>query len=86
MLCLLAFGLQAQTVLYTTNFDNASEWELGSANNFDTWTINNTYNCSNPTPDAGGGKYMHIYNDLDGEMCAYAAYYGIAGPAAVLQA
>lgn len=79
MLCLLAFGLQAQTVLYTTNFDNASEWELGSANNFDTWTINNTYNCSNPTPDAGGGKYMHIYNDLDGEMCAYAAYYGIGG-------
>lgn len=67
-----------QDTLYFNNFSGGSAgWSLGYANNFDTWVVNNRYNCSPATPDAGGGNYLHIYDDLGGEMCASAGYYGL---------
>jgi len=75
-LCIPVY-LQGQITLYSSQFNNSSGWTLGSANNFDTWVVNNEYACSTPTPDQGGGSYLHILDDLGGEMCAYAGFYGM---------
>lgn len=77
-ICLVTAAM-SQTIIYSNSFNNASGWSLGAANNSDTWIVNSVYNCSTPTPNAGGGGYLHIYDDLGGEMCAYAGYYGLGG-------
>ncbi|MBL0308577.1 MAG: T9SS type A sorting domain-containing protein [Bacteroidetes bacterium] len=67
----------AQTTIYSNNFNNSTGWSLTAANNGDTWTVNSSYNCSEPTPNNGGGSYLHIYDDLFGDDCAFANYYGL---------
>jgi hypothetical protein len=76
-LCLSSAAL-AQTVLYSNDFTAGSAgWSLGQANNFDFWVVNSTYNCATPTPDQGGGNYLHVANDLEGAYCAFAGYLGL---------
>jgi hypothetical protein len=79
LLCLLLpFSLQAQVTLYNNDFSGGSTgWSLGQGNNFDTWAVNSTYNCSDPTPNQGGGNYLHVTDDLNGEYCAAAVFLGL---------
>ncbi len=66
----------SQTI-YSNNFTGGSSgWTLGMGGNFDTWIVNSVYNCSDPTPNNGGGNYLHIYDDLFGEMCSFSGFYG----------
>lgn len=72
--------------LYTNDFTAGSAgWSLGMGGNFDTWIVNNVYNCSDITPNQGGGNYMHIYDDLFGEMCAFSGFLGF-GSAGIVYA
>lgn len=76
-LCISSAAL-AQNVLYSNDFTGGSAgWSLSQANNFDLWVVNNTYNCVTPTPDQGGGNYLHVANDLEGAYCAFAGYLGL---------
>lgn len=85
ILFLLFIGLthlnsSAQTTLYSNNFTAGSAgFSLGQANNFDTWVVNSIYNCSSTTPNNGGGNYLHIADDLGGDYCAHAGFYGFGG-------
>lgn len=77
----LALGISsaalAQNVLYSNDFTAGSTgWSLSQANNFDLWVVNNTYSCATPTPDQGGGNYLHVANDLEGAFCAFAGFLG----------
>lgn len=81
---LLPFTLAAQTTLYNNDFSaGGGDFTLGQGNNFDTWIVNNVYNCSSTTPNQNGGNYMHIYDDLGGDYCAHAGFYGSGGGATV---
>lgn len=74
----ISSAVMAQNVLYSNDFTAGSAgWTLSQANNFDLWVINDTYSCSAPTPDQGGGNYLHVANDLDGSYCAFAGFLGI---------
>jgi hypothetical protein len=75
---LLSISLNSfSQVVYTNNFTGGGAgWNLGAGGNFDTWIVNNIYNCSDVTPNQGGGNYLHIYDDLFGEMCAYSGFLG----------
>jgi hypothetical protein len=76
-LCISSAAL-AQNVLYSNDFTGGSAgWSLSQANNFDLWVVNNTYNCVTPTPDQGGGNYLHVANDLEPAYCAFAGYLGL---------
>ncbi len=78
LLLLFPLTINAQVVIYSNDFTSgAAGWSLGQGNNFDTWAVNSTYNCSDPTPDQGGGNYLHITDDLNGEYCASAVFLGI---------
>jgi hypothetical protein len=75
--CILCLVSTFSQVVYTNNFTSGSAgWTLGAGGNFDTWIVNNIYNCSDVTPNQGGGNYLHIYDDLFGEMCAYSGFLG----------
>lgn len=75
---LLPLGMNAQNLIYSNDFTAGSAgWSLGQGNNFDTWAVNSTYNCSDPTPNQGGGNYLHITDDLNGEYCASGVFMGI---------
>jgi hypothetical protein len=68
----------AQNVLYSNDFTAGSTgWSLSQANNFDLWVVNSTYSCATPTPDQGGGNYLHVANDLEGAYCAFAGFLGL---------
>jgi len=72
----ISFNSFAQ-VVYTNDFTSGSAgWNLGAGGNFDTWIVNSVYNCSDVTPNQGGGNYLHIYDDLFGEMCAFSGFLG----------
>lgn len=76
--CIIYNPLSAQNVIYNNDFSaGAIGFSLGQANNFDYWVVNSVYNCSTPTPNNGGGNYLHIANDLEGENCAFAGFLGL---------
>jgi hypothetical protein len=78
LLLLFPITMNAQVVLYSNDFTNGSAgWALDQGNNLDTWAVNDIYNCSVPTPDQGGGNYLHITDDLNSEYCASAVFLGI---------
>ncbi len=80
----LTLSATAQTTLYNNDFTaGGSDFTLGQGNNFDTWIVNNVYNCSSTTPNQNGGNYLHIYDDLGGDYCAHAGFYGSGGGATV---
>lgn len=77
LLLLIPALMQAQTTLYQNDFTSGgSGWTLQQGNALNTWIVNNVYNCTYPTPNQGGGNYMHVYDDLFGDFCAT---YVIAG-------
>jgi hypothetical protein len=80
ILTLICFAFQcafSQTALYSNDFTaGGGGWTLGQGGNFDFWTVNNVYSCSSTTPNAGGGNYMHIYDDLFSDMCAHSGFLG----------
>jgi|GEM_PF-5185768 len=79
-LLLFSSSLFSQTTLYTNDFSaGGGDFTLGQGNNFDYWVVNKIYNCSDVTPDQGGGNYMHIYDDLFAENCAFSGFYGSGG-------
>lgn len=79
-ICVFSSMAHAQTILYSNNFTAGSAgFSLGQANNFDTWVVNSIYNCSSTTPNNGGGNYLHIADDLGGDYCAHAGFYGFGG-------
>ncbi len=68
----------AQTTLYSNDFTaGSSGWSFTGGNAWgDMFTVDNTYDCTVPTPNKGGGKYMHVAQDPDlgFEFCAYATF------------
>ncbi len=72
LLSLLAgFTATAQTTLFQNNFTaGPSGWTLQQGNAFNTWVVNNVYSCTYPTPNQGGGNYLHVYDDLSPDYCA----------------
>lgn len=83
--CSIQFSGNAQTIIYSNNFTAGSDgFSLGQANNFDIWVVNSIYNCSSTTPNNGGGNYLHIADDLGGDYCAHAGFYGFGGSGSCL--
>lgn len=75
---LIPMGMNAQNIIYSNDFTAGSAgWSLGQGGNLDTWAVNSVYNCSDPTPDQGGGNYLHITDDVNSEFCASAVFLGI---------
>jgi hypothetical protein len=78
LLFLFPASIFAQNVIYSNDFSGGSVgWAFTAGNNFDLWVVNSTYTCSSPTPDQGGGNYLHVADDLNGDYCAAAGFLGI---------
>ncbi len=63
----------AQTTLYNNDFTSGSNgWSFSTQNQVNDWIVNNIYNCSTPTPNQGGGNYLHVYDFLFAtDYCAF---------------
>lgn len=66
----------SEYLLYSTNFNETTHWNLGTKTN--KWIINNQYICSGTltanTPNNGNGNYLHVYSNVSiplyGGTCA----------------
>lgn len=81
---LICYFGNSQTIFVDSFSNGGGNWAF-DAPNTDGWIVNNTYSCSTNTPNQGGGNYMHVYDDLDGEYCDYALM-NLAGSANTIYA
>jgi hypothetical protein len=73
-----ACTLQAQVTLYNNDFSGGpTGWAFSTQNSINSWIVNSIYNCTTPTPNQGGGNYLHVYDYLfAADFCAFYNNYG----------